>query len=243
VTFVDPDTTWVDADVRIGRDTVIHPHVTLEGKTTIGEDCCIRSHSRIADSTLGQRVQILDSCVITDAVVEEDAAIGPFAHLRPGSIVRKKAKVGNFVEMKKTDLGEGSKANHLSYLGDARVGKAVNIGAGTITCNYDGYRKFETVIEDDVFIGSDAQLVAPVKVGRRAVIAAGTTVTQDVPADALAISRMVQANRLGWAAKRRGLLAANEPHDANGAKHTTGAPRHPSPVAQGKGRQKRAGGK
>jgi bifunctional UDP-N-acetylglucosamine pyrophosphorylase/glucosamine-1-phosphate N-acetyltransferase len=244
VTFIDPDTTWVDADVTIGRDAVIYPDVTLEGKTAIGEDCCIRSHSRIADSTIGPRVQILDSCVITDAVVEEDAAVGPFAHLRPGSIVRRKAKVGNFVEMKKTELGAGSKVNHLSYLGDSRVGKGVNIGAGTITCNYDGYRKFQTVIEDDVFIGSDAQLVAPVKVGRRAVIAAGTTVTQDVPADALAISRMVQANRLGWAAKRRGLLAANDPHDSNGAPRTPrSAPRRPAPVARGKGRQKRTGGK
>jgi bifunctional UDP-N-acetylglucosamine pyrophosphorylase / glucosamine-1-phosphate N-acetyltransferase len=244
VSFIDPDTAWVDADVTIGRDTVIHPHVTLEGNTSIGEDCCIRSQSRITNSHLGPRVQILDSCVITEAVVEEDAAVGPFAHLRPGSIVRKKAKVGNFVEMKKTELGEGSKANHLTYLGDSRVGKGVNIGAGTITCNYDGYRKFETVIEDDVFIGSDAQLVAPVKVGRRAVIAAGTTVTQDVPADALAISRMVQANRPGWAAKRRGLLAPNESHDANRAARTRDAsPPRPTRGASGTRPRKRTGGR
>lgn len=244
VSFVDPDTAWVDADVTIGRDAVIHPHVTLEGNTSIGEDCCVRSHSRITNSQIGPRVQILDSCIITDAVVEEDAAIGPFAHLRPGSIVRKKAKVGNFVEMKKTELGEGSKANHLTYLGDSRVGKGVNIGAGTITCNYDGYQKFETVIEDEVFIGSDAQLVAPVRVGRRAVVAAGTTVTQDVPADALAISRMVQANRPGWAAKRRGLLAQDESHDANGAARTRGAPPpRPTRGAPGKSPRKRTGGR
>jgi bifunctional UDP-N-acetylglucosamine pyrophosphorylase/glucosamine-1-phosphate N-acetyltransferase len=213
VTLHDPSTTWIDADVRIGQDTVLYPHVTLEGRTSLGEDCVIRSHTRLTNTTVGNRVVIQDSCVITDAELEENASVGPFAHLRPGSIVRRKAKVGNFVEMKKAELGEGAKANHLSYLGDARIGKDVNIGAGTITCNYDGYHKYETVIEDEVFIGSDTQLVAPVKVGRGSVIAAGTTITQDVPPNSLAISRMVQANRVGWASKRRAWLAGGEPSD------------------------------
>jgi len=209
VTLHDPATAWIDADVRIGQDTVLYPHVTLEGATSLGEDCIVRSHTRLANTTVGNGVVIQDSCVMTDAQLEDSVSIGPFAHLRPGSIVRRKAKVGNFVEMKKTDLGEGAKANHLSYLGDTRIGKGVNIGAGTITCNYDGYHKFETVIEDEVFIGSDTQLVAPVKVGRGSVIAAGTTITQDVPPDSLAISRMVQINRVGWAMKRRALLTGD----------------------------------
>lgn len=215
VTLHDPATAWIDAEVTIGQDTVLYPHVTLEGRTSIGEGCVIRSHTRIADSTLGNNVSIHDSCVITDARLAEHTTVGPFAHLRPGSIVGRKAKVGNFVEMKKAELGEGAKANHLSYLGDARIGKAVNIGAGTITCNYDGYQKYETVIEDEVFIGSDTQLVAPITVGRGSVIAAGTTLTQDVPADSLAISRTVQANREGWASKRRALLENMDVHGSS----------------------------
>lgn len=207
VTMRDPATTWIDAGVTIGRDTVLHPNVTLEGRTVIGEDCDIRSHSRLTDCVLGRRVEILDSCVLREATLEDETSVGPFVHLRPGAIVRRKAKVGNFVEMKKTDLGEGSKANHLSYLGDAVIGKGVNIGAGTITCNYDGQHKHQTVIGDDVFLGSDSQLVAPVTVGRGALIAAGTTVTLDVPADALAIGRAQQVVRPGWAAKRRNALA------------------------------------
>jgi bifunctional UDP-N-acetylglucosamine pyrophosphorylase/glucosamine-1-phosphate N-acetyltransferase len=199
--------------VHIGQDTILYPHVTLEAGTIIGNDCVIRSHTRLANSTVGNGVVIQDSCVITDAQLEDSVSVGPFAHLRPGSVLRRKAKVGNFVEMKKTELGEGAKASHLSYLGDARIGKDVNIGAGTITCNYDGYHKFETVIEDGVFIGSDTQLVAPVKVGRGSVIAAGTTITQDVPPNSLAISRTVQANRVGWASKRRAWLAGGEPGD------------------------------
>ncbi|WP_447984280.1 bifunctional UDP-N-acetylglucosamine diphosphorylase/glucosamine-1-phosphate N-acetyltransferase GlmU [Nitrospira sp. Nam74] len=223
VTLHDPTTTWIDADVRIGQDTVLYPHVALEGRTSLGEDCVIRSHTRVANTTVGKGVVIQDSCVITDSQLEDSVTVGPFAHLRPGSIVRRKAKVGNFVEMKKAELGEGAKANHLSYLGDARIGKNVNIGAGTITCNYDGYHKFETVIEDEVFIGSDTQLVAPVKVGRGSVIAAGTTITQDVPPDSLAISRTAQANRVGWASKRRGLLNDNGPHGKPGEDQATKA--------------------
>ncbi len=207
VTIRDPATTVIDAGVMIGRDTVLHPEVTLEGGTTVGEDCIIRSHTRISDSVLGHRVVVQDHCVIRDARMEDDASIGPFAHLRPGAVLRRAAKVGNFVEMKKAELGEGSKANHLSYLGDAKIGKGVNIGAGTITCNYDGQKKHETVIGDDVFIGSDTQLVAPVTIGKGAVIAAGATITADVPPDTLAIARVQQVNRPGWASRRRAVLA------------------------------------
>ena len=207
VTMLDPASVWIDAGVAVGRDTVLHPYVTLEGMTRVGEDCVLRSHSRLTDCRLGDRVEILDHCVLRESVIEDDAILGPFVHLRPGVSVRRKAKVGNFVEMKKADLGEGAKANHLSYLGDATIGKGVNIGAGTITCNYDGVHKHHTTIGDNVFVGSDTQLVAPVTVGAGAVIAAGTTVTQDVPADALAIARAVQENREDWAAKRRLMLA------------------------------------
>jgi bifunctional UDP-N-acetylglucosamine pyrophosphorylase/glucosamine-1-phosphate N-acetyltransferase len=205
VTMIDPALTWIDAAVTIGRDTVLYPNVTLEGTTVIGEDCVLRSYTRLTDCTVGNGVEILDHCLLTASHIEDDAHLGPFAHLRPGVVVRKRAKVGNFVEMKKTDLGEGSKANHLSYLGDAKIGKGVNIGAGTITCNYDGVRKFQTVIGDGVFLGSDTQLIAPVTVGAGAIIAAGTTVTEDVPADALVIGRVPQVNRAGWAARRRAL--------------------------------------
>ncbi|MDN5940598.1 MAG: bifunctional UDP-N-acetylglucosamine diphosphorylase/glucosamine-1-phosphate N-acetyltransferase GlmU [Nitrospira sp.] len=207
VTMIDPSSVWIDATVTIGKDTILHPNVTLEGTTVIGEDCVLRSSVRLKDCTVGTGVEILDHCVCTDSHIEDVAHVGPFVHLRPGVVVRKKAKVGNFVEMKKTDLGEGSKANHLSYLGDATIGKGVNIGAGTITCNYDGVRKFQTIIGDGVFLGSDTQLIAPVTVGAGAVIAAGTTVTKDVPADALVIGRVPQVNRAGWAARRRALQA------------------------------------
>ncbi|TMQ29011.1 MAG: UDP-N-acetylglucosamine diphosphorylase/glucosamine-1-phosphate N-acetyltransferase [Nitrospirae bacterium] len=205
VTMIDPASTWIDATVTIGRDTVLYPDVTLEGTTAIGEDCVLRSYTRLTDCTVGNGVEILDHCVFADSHIEDDSHLGPFVHLRPGVVVRKKAKVGNFVEMKKTDLGEGSKANHLSYLGNTKIGKGVNIGAGTITCNYDGVRKYQTVIGDGVFLGSDTQLIAPVTVGAGAIIAAGTTVTKDVPADALVIGRVPQVNRAGWAARRRAL--------------------------------------
>ena len=205
VTMIDPASTWIDAAVTIGKDTVLYPNVTLEGTTVIGEDCVLHSYTRLTGCTVGNGVEILDHCVCADSHMEDDSHLGPFAHLRPGVVVRKKAKVGNFVEMKKTDLGEGSKANHLSYLGDAKIGKGVNIGAGTITCNYDGLRKFQTVIGDGVFLGSDTQLIAPVTVGAGAIIAAGTTVTENVPADALVIGRVPQVNLAGWAARRRAL--------------------------------------
>jgi bifunctional UDP-N-acetylglucosamine pyrophosphorylase/glucosamine-1-phosphate N-acetyltransferase len=207
VTMLDPGSVWIDAGVTIGKDTVLSPNVTLEGKTEVGEDCLLRSYSRLTDCRLGNRVEILDHCVLSESQIDDDATVGPFVHLRPGVVIRRAAKVGNFVEMKKTELGEGSKANHLSYLGDAKIGKGVNIGAGTITCNYDGVRKHRTTIGDNVFLGSDTQLVAPVTVGDGAVIAAGTTVTADVPVDALAIARVQQINRADWAAKQRIMLA------------------------------------
>ena len=209
VTMVDPDSVWIDAGVSLGKDTVLYPNVTLEGKTEIGKECVLRSYSRLTDCCLGDRVEVLDHCVLRESRVEDDVVLGPFAHLRPGVLVRRKAKVGNFVEMKKTELGEEAKASHLSYLGDATIGRGVNIGAGTITCNYDGVHKYPTTIGDHVFVGSDTQLVAPVTVGAGAVIAAGTTVTRDVPADALAISRAAQEIRDGWAAKRRMVMAGS----------------------------------
>ena len=199
VTFLAPETSFVDADVRIGRDSVIHPHTTLEGRTTIGEDCVIRSHSRIAESVLRGGVTVLDSCIIEGARLEESCVVGPFARLRPGTIIGRAARVGNFVELKKTELGVGSKANHLSYLGDAQIGKRVNIGAGTITFNYDGNNKHQTVIGDDVFIGSDVSLVAPVRIGRGAIVGAGSVVTDDVPAEALALGRARQVLKSGGA--------------------------------------------
>jgi bifunctional UDP-N-acetylglucosamine pyrophosphorylase/glucosamine-1-phosphate N-acetyltransferase len=207
VRMIDPNSTWIDTGVTIGKDSVLYPNVILEGSTAIGEDTVVRSGTRITNCIIGNRVEILDHCVFRDSQIEDDAIVGPFAHLRPHVLVRKGAKIGNFVEAKKTELGEGSKANHLSYLGDTKIGKGVNIGAGTITCNYDGVRKAETIIEDGVFIGSDTQLVAPVRVGAGSVIAAGTTVTQNVPLDSLVISRVMQVTRPGWAAKRRALLA------------------------------------
>lgn len=215
VTMRDPASTWIDADVTIGRDTLLYPNVTLEGRTVLGEETVVHSGTRITDCRIGNRVEILDHCIFRESQVEDDSHLGPFVHLRPGVIVRRKGKVGNFVEMKKVELGEGSKANHLSYLGDATIGSGVNIGAGTITCNYDGYRKFQTVVGDGVFIGSDVQLVAPVTVGQGAVIAAGATVTQDVPVDALVIARVPQVTREGWAARRRALQSGQTPSPAS----------------------------
>jgi len=235
VTLRDPATTWIDHDVEIGRDTVLYPNVALEGRTTLGEDCVVHAQARITNSVVGHRVVVHDGCVVNESRLEDDVTIGPFAHLRPGAVLRKGAKAGNFVEIKKAELGEGSKANHLSYLGDARIGRGVNIGAGTITCNYDGVHKHETVIEDEVFVGSDSQFVAPVTVGRGAVIAAGSTVTQDVPPDALAVARAQQVNRPGWAARRRALMAS-EGREASGVKRkATSQPLTPHPSRLTKG--------
>ncbi|ULA66684.1 MAG: hypothetical protein LZF62_130028 [Nitrospira sp.] len=214
VTMRDPASTWIDAEVTIGRDTLLYPNVTLEGRTAIGENTVVHSGSRITDCTIGNRVEILDHCILRESIVEDECHLGPLAHLRPGATMRHKAKVGNFVEMKKAELGEGSKANHLSYLGDARIGKGVNIGAGTITVNYDGVNKHQTVIEDHVAVGSDTQIIAPVTIGHGAYIAAGTTITEDVPADALVISRVPQVTREGWAARRRALQSGQVPPPA-----------------------------
>ena len=203
VTLLDPSTTIIDDDVTIGGGTVIHPGVTLEGRTRIGANCRIRSWVRITDSTLGDNVLINDSCVIVESRVDDDGRVGPFAHLRPGSHMKDASRVGNFVELKKTVLGEGSKANHLAYLGDTTVGAGVNVGAGTITCNYDGVKKHHTVIEDGAFIGSDSQLVAPITIGAGAYIAAGSSITEDVPPGALGIARGRQTNVLDWATKKR----------------------------------------
>lgn len=205
VTMLDPFSVSIGAAVTIGRDTVLYPNVRLEGMTSLGESCTVHAGARIADSVLGDGVTVKDCCVIEESRIASEASVGPFAHLRPGSVLGRKAKIGNFVEVKKSTIGDNSKANHLAYIGDATVGREVNIGAGVITCNYDGFRKHPTVIEDGVFVGSDAQLVAPVKIGAGAVIAAGATITRDVPADALAITRVPQENREGVAERRRSM--------------------------------------
>ena len=203
VTIIDPATTYIDDDVVVGTDTVIHPGVVLEGRTRVGEACEIHAFVRIVDSTIGNRVVVNNHCVIAGATIADDARVGPFAHLRPESDVRERARVGNFVELKKTVLGPGSKASHLSYLGYATIGADVNVGAGTITCNYDGVRKHQTVIDDGAFIGSDSQLVAPVRVGAGAYVAAGSSVTRDVPPGALAIARGQQVNKEGWVERKK----------------------------------------
>jgi bifunctional UDP-N-acetylglucosamine pyrophosphorylase/glucosamine-1-phosphate N-acetyltransferase len=203
VTLEDPASTFIDADVRIGADTVLGPGVMLQGATQVGERCQIQAGTRITDSRLGNDVVVLDHSVILGSRVGDGARIGPFAHVRPDSVIESDAHVGNFVELKKTTLGRRSKANHLAYLGDATIGEGVNIGAGTITCNYDGVAKHPTIIEDGVFIGSDSQLVAPVRIGSGAYVAAGSSITRDVPADALGIARAKQENKPGWAAVRR----------------------------------------
>jgi bifunctional UDP-N-acetylglucosamine pyrophosphorylase/glucosamine-1-phosphate N-acetyltransferase len=210
VTLEDPATTYVDAGVTIGPDSVIHPGVFLLGKTTIGARAVIRAGVRIVDSVLADDVTVLDHCVIVGARLADGASVGPFAHLRPDTEVCAGARVGNFVELKKTRLGAGSKASHLAYLGDATIGEKVNIGAGTITCNYDGVRKHPTVIEDEVFIGSDTQLIAPVRVGRGAYVAAGSSITKDVPAGALGIARGRQENKEGWATLKKLQQAAEK---------------------------------
>jgi bifunctional UDP-N-acetylglucosamine pyrophosphorylase/glucosamine-1-phosphate N-acetyltransferase len=203
VTIEDPATTYVDPHVEIGPDTIVHPGVSLEGHTTIGSGCEVHSGVRIVDSHLGDRVTILNHCVIAHSIIEHDAAVGPFAHFRRQAVVSERAHVGNFVELKNTVLGPGSKAMHLTYLGDARIGVDVNIGAGTITCNYDGVNKSQTTIEDGAFVGSDTQLIAPVTVGKGAYVGTGTTVRENVPPGALAVSAGKQRNIDGWAAERK----------------------------------------
>jgi bifunctional UDP-N-acetylglucosamine pyrophosphorylase/glucosamine-1-phosphate N-acetyltransferase len=204
VTIFNPDSCVIDSDVEVGTDTTIEPFVQLLGKVRIGSDCRIRSYSIVQNSQIGDGVQIRPGCVLDDAHVANRAVLGPYSHLRPGSEIGEGAHVGNFVETKKTKLGKGSKANHLTYLGDAEIGAGVNIGAGTITCNYDGVHKHTTVIGDDVFVGSDSTLVAPVKLGKGAYVGAASCITEDVPADALAIGRSKQIVKEGWVTKKRG---------------------------------------
>lgn len=203
VTLRDPATTWIDVDVAVGADTVVFPGVTLEGSTVIGSGCRIRSHVRISNSRLSDDIEVLDGTIVEDSVVASGATLGPYARLRPGSDIGAGAKVGNFVETKATTLGAGSKASHLSYLGNARVGKHVNIGAGTITCNYDGDAKHETTIDDGAFIGSNSALVAPVRIGKNAYVGAGSTITEDVPDGALGLGRGRQVNKEDWAGGKK----------------------------------------
>jgi len=203
VTIDRPETCVIDPEVEVASGTVIEPYVQLLGRTRIGANCRIRSFSVIENCTLCSNVLIRQHCVLEDSTIAAGAQIGPFAHLRPGSEIGEGAHVGNFVETKKARLGKGVKANHLSYLGDAEIDEGANIGAGTITCNYDGVNKHKTAIGKGAFIGSDSTLVAPVTIGDGAYIGAGSCITKDVPADALAVSRAKQANIEGWAAARR----------------------------------------
>jgi bifunctional UDP-N-acetylglucosamine pyrophosphorylase / glucosamine-1-phosphate N-acetyltransferase len=203
VTIVDPESTFIDADVQVGADTIIYPSVQIYGQTVIGDDVTIHSFSRISNSKIGARSTVLEGCIIIDSTLGEDVSAGPYAHLRMGTSVADKAKVGNFVEIKKSALGSGTKSMHLAYLGDATIGKNVNIGAGVITCNYDGVNKNPTVIEDGAFVGTDSQLIAPVRIGKDAYIAAGSSVTEDVPSESLAIARGRQINKEGWVKNRK----------------------------------------
>jgi len=203
VTIIDPASTYVEPNVQIGADSVLYPNVFLEKGAVIGTGCQIYPNVRISASTIEDDVVVLDSCLISESHVGTRSQVGPFAHLKNHTIIGNQARVGNFVEIKNSRLGNQTKAAHLSYLGDAEIGQHVNVGAGTITCNYDGVSKNKTIIEDDVFVGSDSQLIAPVTVHRGAYIAAGSTIQQDVPEDALAIARSQQVNKEQWARKRR----------------------------------------
>lgn len=210
VTILRPDTTVIDTTVQIGPDTVIEPFVQLLGDTRIGEDCRLRSYSVIENSTLADKVLVRHGCVIVNSRIEQGASIGPFSHVRPESEIGEGAHIGNFVETKKAKIGNGSKANHLTYLGDVEIGIAANIGAGVITCNYDGVNKHRTLIGDGVFVGSDSTLVAPLTVGKGAYIAAGSCITENVPEDALAVARARQTNKEAWAVSRRKRRATNK---------------------------------
>jgi bifunctional UDP-N-acetylglucosamine pyrophosphorylase/glucosamine-1-phosphate N-acetyltransferase len=203
VTIEDPATTYIDESVVIGADTVIHPGVHLEGKTEIGQACEIHAGVRIINSTLDDRVTVQNFCVINGSRLGPGVTVGPFVHIRPDNDLHESVRIGNFVELKKSVVGKGSKAGHLSYLGDAIIGEGVNIGAGTITCNYDGAQKHQTIIEDGAFIGSDTQLVAPVTVGKGAYVGSGTTIRESVPAGSLAVSAGKQRNIENWADKKK----------------------------------------
>ncbi len=210
VTIVDPATTYVDDTVTIGADTILHPQVWLEGATTIGSDCVIASGCHVRGATIGDGVELKPYCVLADAVVEDGARLGPFCHLRPQAHIGEGAHIGNFVEVKKSKIGRRSKANHLAYIGDATVGDGVNIGAGVITCNYDGENKHRTTIGAGAFVGTNASLVAPLTIGEGAYVGAGSTITKDVPPGALAVARGQQVVREGWAARKKASRGAKK---------------------------------
>jgi bifunctional UDP-N-acetylglucosamine pyrophosphorylase/glucosamine-1-phosphate N-acetyltransferase len=210
VTLIDPATTYVDADVEVGPDTVIYPCVFLEGNTRIGSACEIHAGSRIVNSTIGDRVCVRNHTVVTDSTVEAGAFLGPFAHVRPGSKIGEDAHIGNFVELKKTTIGKGSKANHLTYLGDVTIGRDSNIGAGTITCNYDGFHKYKTAIGDRVQVGSDTTLVAPISLGDDVYVATASTVRHDIPAGALVYNQREERVREGWTEQKRKKMKGSE---------------------------------
>jgi bifunctional UDP-N-acetylglucosamine pyrophosphorylase/glucosamine-1-phosphate N-acetyltransferase len=203
VTILDPNTTYIHSTVKIGKDTVIYPMTFIEGHTVIGEDCEIGPMTRIIDSEIGNRVKIIRSEVY-GAFVEDDVKIGPYSRLREGSVLKKKVRIGNFVEVKKSTIEEEVAAQHLTYIGDTHIGKKTNVGAGTITCNYDGLRKNPTFIGENVFIGSDTELVAPVRVEDDALIAAGSVITEDVPKGSLALGRARQIVKEEWVYRKRG---------------------------------------
>jgi len=210
VTIHNPASVYIESDVRIGKDTVIHPTCHLRGTTSIGDQCHIGPHVEIVDSAIGNRVTVRFCTVISEATIEDGATVGPFAHLRPLTHLEKDVRIGNFVEIKKSRVRQGTKANHLSYIGDAEVGERVNIGAGTITCNYDGQQKHQTIVEDDVFVGSNTALVAPIRIGHESVVGAGSTVTKDVPPHALVVTRGKQKHIPDWT-KKRGTKTKKDP--------------------------------
>lgn len=222
VTIQLPETVLIDPEVVAGEDTVIEPGVQLLGKTKIGARCIIRVGSVLSDAILGDEVVVEAHSLVADSRLDEGVIVGPFARLRSGNHLKAGARVGNFVELKKSTLGEGTKAMHLTYLGDAKIGSKTNIGAGTITCNYDGFHKHPTTIGNKVFIGSDSALVAPVRVGDGAFIAAGSTITENVPADGLGIARGRQMNKAGWASKKRRELAYAPETKKNNRKKSSG---------------------
>ncbi len=228
VTIQLPETVVIDPDVVAREDTVIEPGVQLLGKTKIGARCTIRTGSVLTDAILGDDVTVEPHCVVAQSRLDDRVIIGPFARLRPNNHLKADSRIGNFVELKKSTIGEGTKAMHLSYLGDTKIGKKANIGAGTITCNYDGFHKFPTHIGNKVFIGSDSALIAPVRIGNGAYIAAGSTITDNVPADALGIARGRQANKAGWAAKKRRELAAAEKPKKISRRRGKARPRRPA---------------
>jgi len=210
ITIFRPETCVIDSEVQVGPDTIIEPYVQLLGATSIGSGCRIRSYSVIQNSTVGDNVTVRNGCILDSAEVAAKAILGPYAHLRPESKIGEGAHVGNFVETKKVTLGKGSKANHLTYLGDAVIGAGVNVGAGVITCNYDGIHKHQTTIGDGVFVGSDSTLVAPITIAEGAYIAAGSCITEDVPPGALALGRSRQTTKLGWAAAKKAAAEAKK---------------------------------